>query len=180
MSDTGQDTPVGLEQEPAARSDEDRELAERLAAEASERGLDLVGPEGVLTGLTKRVLEAGLEAELTEHLGYDKRGREPRRRQLPQRHKAEDGADRGRSREVGRAAGSGLELVYAAGFIDAIVVKIGDGSPPTGPPDRPAVVRRRTWLGRTSQLGWHGQAQMEKNSAASSGGTWVGGLVWPG
>jgi hypothetical protein len=110
MSDTGQGTPVGLEQEPAARSDEDRELAERLAAEARERGLDLVGPEGVLTGPTKRVLEAGLEAELTEHLGYDKLGREPRRRQLPQRHKAEDGADRGRSREVGRAAGSGLEL----------------------------------------------------------------------
>ncbi len=33
---------------------------------------DLVGPDGVLTGLTKKVLEAGLEAELTEHLGYDK------------------------------------------------------------------------------------------------------------
>jgi hypothetical protein len=49
MSDTGQDTPVGKEQEPAARSDEDRELAERLVAEASEKGLDLVGPDGVLT-----------------------------------------------------------------------------------------------------------------------------------
>ena len=73
MSDTGQgDTPVGKQQEPAARSDEDRELAERLVAEASEKGLDLVGPDGVLSGLTKRVLEAGLEAELTEHLGYDK------------------------------------------------------------------------------------------------------------
>jgi hypothetical protein len=30
-------------------------------AEANEQGLDLVGPDGVLTGLTKRVLEAGLE-----------------------------------------------------------------------------------------------------------------------
>jgi putative transposase len=40
-------------------------------AEASEKGLDLVGPDGVLTSLTKPVLEAGLEAELTEHLGYD-------------------------------------------------------------------------------------------------------------
>jgi hypothetical protein len=57
---------------PRARSEHDRELAERLVAEASEKGLDLVGPDGVLTSLTKPVLEAGLEAELTEHLGYDK------------------------------------------------------------------------------------------------------------
>jgi putative transposase len=78
VSDTGQDTPVGREQGPAARSDEDRELAARLVAEASEKGLDLVGPDGVLTGLTKRVLEAGLEAELTEHLGYDKHAVEGR------------------------------------------------------------------------------------------------------
>lgn len=78
MSDTGQDTPAGVEQEPAARPDEDRQLAERLVAEANEKGLDLVGPDGVLTGLTKRVLEAGLEAELTEHLGYDKHAVEGR------------------------------------------------------------------------------------------------------
>lgn len=78
MSDTEKDAPVGVEQEPAARSDEDRELAERLVAEANEKGLDLVGPDGVLTGLTKRVLEAGLEAELTEHLGYDKHAVEGR------------------------------------------------------------------------------------------------------
>jgi putative transposase len=32
----------------------------------------------VLTGLTKRVLEAGLEAELSEHLGYDKHAPEGR------------------------------------------------------------------------------------------------------
>jgi len=46
MSDTGQGTPGGVEQEPAARSDADRELAERLVAEASEKGLDVVGPAG--------------------------------------------------------------------------------------------------------------------------------------
>jgi len=78
MSDTEQDTPVGVEQQPPPRTDQDRELAERLVAEASEKGLDLVGPDGVLTGLTKRVLEAGLEAELTEHLGYDKHAVEGR------------------------------------------------------------------------------------------------------
>jgi len=53
------------------RSQEDREVAERLVEQAREEGLDLVGPDGVLTGLTKRVLESGLEAELSEHLGYE-------------------------------------------------------------------------------------------------------------
>jgi hypothetical protein len=71
MSDTGQGTPVGVGPERAARSDEDRELAERLVAEASEKGLEHVDPDGALTGPMTRVLEAGLEAELTEHLGYD-------------------------------------------------------------------------------------------------------------
>ncbi len=31
----------------------------------------LIGPGGLLTGLTKSVLETALEAELTEHLGYE-------------------------------------------------------------------------------------------------------------
>jgi transposase-like protein len=31
----------------------------------------LVGPGGLLAGLTKRVLEAALEAELTDHVGYE-------------------------------------------------------------------------------------------------------------
>jgi putative transposase len=79
MSDTEQDTPPGVEQQPPrARAVEDRELAERLVAEASEKGLDLVGPDGVLTDLTKRVLEAGLEAEMSEHLGYDRHAVEGR------------------------------------------------------------------------------------------------------
>ena len=34
-------------------------------------GLELVGPGGLLTGLTKTVLETALEAEMTEHLGYE-------------------------------------------------------------------------------------------------------------
>jgi hypothetical protein len=60
MSDTGQDTPAGVTKEPTERSEEERELTGRLVAEANEQGLDLVGPDRVLTGLTKRVLEAGL------------------------------------------------------------------------------------------------------------------------
>ncbi len=34
--------------------------------------MELVGPGGLLTGLTKTVLETALEAEMSEHLGYDK------------------------------------------------------------------------------------------------------------
>lgn len=78
MSDIEQDTPSGVKEEASDRSDQDRELAEQLVAEANENGLDLVGPDGVLTGLAKRVLEAGLEAELTEHLGYEKHDPEGR------------------------------------------------------------------------------------------------------
>lgn len=31
-----------------------------------------MGPDGLLAGLTKDVLEAGLGAKMSEHLGYDK------------------------------------------------------------------------------------------------------------
>ena len=48
------------------------EVAEQLVADARAEGVDLVGPGGLLGDLTKRVLEAGLEAELDEHLGYTK------------------------------------------------------------------------------------------------------------
>ena len=34
--------------------------------------MDLVGPNGLLNQLTRNVLETALEAEMSEHLGYDK------------------------------------------------------------------------------------------------------------
>jgi len=58
--------------EPAAISSEDKQLAEELVERAKNEGVELVGPDGLLAGLTKNVLEAGLEAEMSEHLGYDK------------------------------------------------------------------------------------------------------------
>ena len=57
---------------PSERSSEDRQLAEELVERARSEGVDLVGPDGLLSGLTKNVLEAGLEAEMSEHLGYDR------------------------------------------------------------------------------------------------------------
>ena len=52
--------------------DAQRELAAKMVEQARAAGIDLVGPGGLLTGLTKQVLEAALEEELSEHLGYDK------------------------------------------------------------------------------------------------------------
>ncbi len=49
-----------------------QELAQRLVDQAREQGVDLVGPGGLLTGLTKTVLETALEEELAGHLGYGK------------------------------------------------------------------------------------------------------------
>jgi putative transposase len=48
-----------------------KELAERLLTQAKEQGVSLVGPGGLLSQLTRNVLETALEAELTEHLGHE-------------------------------------------------------------------------------------------------------------
>ncbi len=60
--------PGGLRQ---PSRDELASFAEQLVERARAEGLDLVGPEGLLAGVTKRVVESALEAELTEHLGYE-------------------------------------------------------------------------------------------------------------
>jgi putative transposase len=54
-----------------ARIDQ-QQLAQELVDAARAEGVELVGPGGLLTGLTKTVLETALEAEMDEHLGYDK------------------------------------------------------------------------------------------------------------
>ena len=81
---------------------------QRLVDQAREQGVDLVGPGGLLTGLTKTVLETALEEELTEHLGYDKHDPVGRNGgELPQRHPVQDGADRGRPGRDRGARGTG-------------------------------------------------------------------------
>ena len=49
-----------------------QQLAEQLLAQAKAQGVDLVGPDGLLNRLTRSVLETALEAEMTEHLGYER------------------------------------------------------------------------------------------------------------
>ena len=56
---------------PAGGGSEGRPSLEQLAVQLMDRaqaqGVSLVGPGGLLAGLTKTVLESALEAELTEH-----------------------------------------------------------------------------------------------------------------
>ena len=49
-----------------------QQLAEQLLAQAKEQGVELIGPNGLLNQLTKNVLETALDAEMTEHVGYEK------------------------------------------------------------------------------------------------------------
>src|SRR5262245_59823519 len=58
--------------DPVAMELDQRQLAEQLLAQAKEQGVELVGPNGLLNQLTKNVLETALDAEMTEHLGYDR------------------------------------------------------------------------------------------------------------
>ena len=50
-------------------------LAEQLVSAARTSGVELTGPGGLLTGLTKQVLETALDVEMTEHLGHERHER---------------------------------------------------------------------------------------------------------
>ncbi|GAA3284057.1 hypothetical protein GCM10020218_041620 [Dactylosporangium vinaceum] len=50
----------------------DAELVGRLVEQARAAGLQLTGEGGLLQQLTKRVIEAALDGEITDHLGYAK------------------------------------------------------------------------------------------------------------
>jgi hypothetical protein len=58
--------------EPVPDRIDQHQLAQQLVEAARAEGVELVGPGGLLTGLTKTVLETALEAEMSEHLGYDR------------------------------------------------------------------------------------------------------------
>jgi hypothetical protein len=72
--------PVGRGEQPAggAPTELPLELREQLSDEVIDRLLagarteeEIVGPGGVLAHLTKRLVERALQAELTDHLGYE-------------------------------------------------------------------------------------------------------------
>lgn len=57
---------------PAVREPDMVRLAEELVSSAKDRGLALTGEDGLLTALTRQVLQSALEAEMAHHLGYDR------------------------------------------------------------------------------------------------------------
>ena len=99
------------------RSDE--QLAQELIERARAEGVDLVGPDGLLAGLTKRVLETGLEVEMSEHLGYDKH--------------AVEGRNRGNSRNGTRSK----TVLTEVGPVEMVVPRDRDGT------FEPQTVRKR-------------------------------------
>jgi putative transposase len=50
----------------------DEQLADELLGRAQAQGAELLGPDGLLSQVTKAVLERALGEELTAHLGYEK------------------------------------------------------------------------------------------------------------
>jgi putative transposase len=58
--------------EPMPAQIDQQRLAQELVEQARAEGMQLVGDDGLLTGLTKSVLETALETEMSEHIGYDK------------------------------------------------------------------------------------------------------------
>ena len=71
MSDTAE---MGRNREgpPGRRPLVDEELADQLLGRAQEQGAELLGPDGLLSQVTKAVLERALAEEMTGHLGYEK------------------------------------------------------------------------------------------------------------
>jgi transposase-like protein len=60
------------DREPASKSLVDDQLADELLDRARVEGVELLGPDGLLSHVTKAVLERALGEELTHHLGYEK------------------------------------------------------------------------------------------------------------
>jgi putative transposase len=56
----------------------ERAAVRELVKAARARGEELTGPDGLLKAITKQVIEAALEEEMTEHVGYDKHAAEGR------------------------------------------------------------------------------------------------------
>ena len=75
---TDHDVAVATPSDDTSEERPDRSLAEQLVDQARADGRNLVGPGGLLSDLTKQVLETGLEVEMEEHLGYPKHAVEGR------------------------------------------------------------------------------------------------------
>ncbi|GAB1644309.1 IS256 family transposase [Krasilnikovia sp. MM14-A1259] len=111
---------VARKKDPAVSPEAvDAELVGRLVEQARAAGLQLTGEGGLLQQLTKRVIEAALDGEITDHLGYDKH--DPA------------GKDGGNSRNGSRAK----RVLTDVGPVEITVPRDRDGS------FEPQIVRKR-------------------------------------
>lgn len=117
MSDVTTSEPSAVEETPTGAVDSS--IAQELVERARSEGVELVGPGGLLTGLTKTVLETALEAELDEHLGYAKH--------------AVEGRNSGNSRNGSRSK----TVLTEVGEVELEVPRDRDGS------FEPKIVRKR-------------------------------------
>lgn len=69
---TGQEHDVTTADAVRELSKAEQALVSDLVRSSRVQGVALTGPDGLLKALTKSVLEAALDEEMTEHLGYDK------------------------------------------------------------------------------------------------------------
>ena len=97
----------------------DAQLVGQLVEQARAAGLQLTGEGGLLQQLTKRVIEAAMDGEITDHLGYEKH--DPA------------GKDGGNSRNGSRAK----TVLTDVGPIEIVVPRDRDGS------FEPQIVRKR-------------------------------------
>ncbi len=86
------------------------ELADQLLARAEAGGVELLGPDGLLSQVTKAVLERALAEEMTAHLGYEKH----------------DPAGRGSGNS--RNGSTGKTLLTDVGAVDLAVPRDRNGS----------------------------------------------------
>jgi putative transposase len=88
----------------------DDQLADQLLGKAQAEGVELLGPDGLLSQVTKAVLERALAEEMTEHLGYEKH----------------DPAGRGSGNS--RNGSTGKTLLTDVGAVDLAVPRDRNGS----------------------------------------------------
>src|ERR1700735_5436298 len=72
MTDTAMVPGKSEGREPARAGLVDEQLADELLGKAQAQGVELLGPDGLLSQVTKAVLERALGEEMTAHLGYEK------------------------------------------------------------------------------------------------------------
>src|SRR4051794_18688635 len=107
----------GKKNKPSAEAEAAREFLKL----ASDRGLSLTGPDGLLKQFTKNVLETALDEEMTEHLGHEK-------------HRAVDGRE---STNVRNGSRPKTVLTAATGPVQIEVPRDRDGT------FEPVIVKKR-------------------------------------